>query len=60
LGYSELSSFTHAFKRWTKMTSRQFRFSPHGGARRRLGAAILGDPIAEGGDLDETRDLTPG
>jgi AraC-like DNA-binding protein len=28
LGYSELSSFTHAFKRWTKMTPRQFRLTP--------------------------------
>ncbi|MBR1157356.1 AraC family transcriptional regulator [Bradyrhizobium sp. JYMT SZCCT0428] len=25
LGYSEVSSFTHAFKRWTGMTPRQFR-----------------------------------
>ena len=25
LGYSELSSFTHAFKRWTGMTPRRFR-----------------------------------
>ncbi len=28
LGYSEVSSFTHAFKRWTGMTPRQFRSSP--------------------------------
>jgi AraC-like DNA-binding protein len=27
LGYSEVSSFTHAFKRWTGMTPRQFRLS---------------------------------
>ena len=25
LGYSEVSSFTHAFKRWTGKTPRQFR-----------------------------------
>ena len=28
LGYSEVSSFTHAFKRWTGMTPRQFRLTP--------------------------------
>ena len=27
LGYREVSSFTHAFKRWTGMTPRQFRSS---------------------------------
>jgi AraC-like DNA-binding protein/nucleotide-binding universal stress UspA family protein len=27
LGYNELSSFTHAFKRWTGLTPRQFRSS---------------------------------
>jgi AraC-like DNA-binding protein len=27
LGYGEVSSFTHAFKRWTGMTPRQFRLS---------------------------------
>jgi len=27
LGYQELSSFTHAFKRWTGLTPRQFRSS---------------------------------
>jgi len=27
LGYNELSSFTHAFKRWTGLTPRQFRTS---------------------------------
>jgi AraC-like DNA-binding protein len=27
LGYQELSSFTHAFKRWTGSTPRQFRLS---------------------------------
>jgi AraC-like DNA-binding protein len=27
LGYRELSSLTHAFKRWTGMTPRQFRSS---------------------------------
>ena len=27
LGYNELSSFTHAFKRWTGLTPRQFRLS---------------------------------
>ena len=27
LGYQEVSSFTHAFKRWTGMTPRQFRSS---------------------------------
>ena len=28
LGYAEVSSFTHAFKRWTGKTPRQFRFTP--------------------------------
>jgi AraC-like DNA-binding protein len=28
LGYSEVSSFTHAFKRWTGLTPRQFRLTP--------------------------------
>jgi AraC-like DNA-binding protein len=28
LGYGEVSSFTHAFKRWTGMTPRQFRLAP--------------------------------
>ena len=28
LGYGEISSFTHAFKRWTGMTPRQFRLTP--------------------------------
>jgi AraC-like DNA-binding protein len=28
LGYSEISSFTHAFKRWTSMTPQQFRLAP--------------------------------
>jgi len=28
LGYREVSSFTHAFKRWTGMTPRKFRSSP--------------------------------
>jgi AraC-like DNA-binding protein len=27
LGYSEVSSFTHEFKRWTGMTPRQFRLA---------------------------------
>jgi len=27
LGYSEISSFTHAFTRWTGMTPRAFRNS---------------------------------
>jgi AraC-like DNA-binding protein len=30
LGYGEVSSFTHAFKRWTGMTPRQFRLAPGG------------------------------
>jgi AraC-like DNA-binding protein len=30
LGYGEVSSFTHAFKRWTGMTPRQFRLAPRG------------------------------
>jgi AraC-like DNA-binding protein len=25
LGYQEISSFTHAFQRWTRMTPRRFR-----------------------------------
>jgi AraC-like DNA-binding protein len=29
LGYGEVSSFTHAFRRWTGMTPRQFRSSLH-------------------------------
>jgi AraC-like DNA-binding protein len=28
LGYREVSSFTHAFRRWTGMTPRQFRLAP--------------------------------
>ena len=28
LGYREVSSFTHAFKRWTGMTPQQFRLAP--------------------------------
>jgi AraC-like DNA-binding protein len=28
LGYAEVSSFTHAFKRWTGETPRQFRSTP--------------------------------
>ena len=28
LGYGEVSSFTHAFKRWTGTTPRQFRLTP--------------------------------
>ncbi len=28
LGYAEVSSFTHAFKRWTGKTPRQFRLTP--------------------------------
>lgn len=28
LGYHEVSSFTHAFKRWTSMTPQQFRSAP--------------------------------
>jgi AraC-like DNA-binding protein len=27
LGYKEMSSFTHAYKRWTGMTPRQMRIS---------------------------------
>jgi AraC-like DNA-binding protein len=27
LGYKEISSFTHAFKRWTGMSPRDFRSS---------------------------------
>ena len=30
LGYGEVSSFTHAFKRWTGMTPREFRLAPGG------------------------------
>jgi AraC-like DNA-binding protein len=30
LGYGEVSSFTHAFKRWTGTTPRQFRLTPRG------------------------------
>jgi len=32
LGYGEVSSFAHAFKRWTGMTPRQFRLAPRGQA----------------------------
>jgi AraC-like DNA-binding protein len=49
LGYREVSSFTHAFKRWTGMTPREFRLSnsvPAGGN---------GVPIAPG-TLDKTDD----
>ena len=28
LGYAEVSSFTHAFKRWTGITPREFRLTP--------------------------------
>jgi AraC-like DNA-binding protein len=28
LGYAEISSFTHAFKRWTGITPREFRLTP--------------------------------
>jgi AraC-like DNA-binding protein len=28
LGYREISSFNHAFKRWTGTTPRQFRLAP--------------------------------
>jgi AraC-like DNA-binding protein len=28
LGYGEISSFTHAFKRWTGTTPREFRLTP--------------------------------
>ena len=28
LGYREVSSFTHAFKRWSGMTPQQFRLAP--------------------------------
>ena len=28
LGYREVSSFTHAFRRWTGMTPQQFRLAP--------------------------------
>jgi AraC-like DNA-binding protein len=28
LGYAEISSFTHAFKRWTGITRREFRLTP--------------------------------
>jgi len=27
LGYAEISSFTHAFKRWTGITPREFRLT---------------------------------
>jgi AraC-like DNA-binding protein len=35
LGYREVSSFTHAFRRWTGVTPREFRLS---GAPDRFGA----------------------
>jgi len=39
LGYREVSSLTHAFKRWTGTTPRQFRYQPV-----RPASAISGDP----------------
>jgi len=30
VGYQEVSAFTHAFKRWTKMTPRQMRSRTRG------------------------------
>ena len=41
LGYAEVSSLTHAFKRWTGMTPRQFRSR---GAKESLPSGNLGEP----------------
>jgi AraC-like DNA-binding protein len=37
LGYQEVSSLTHAFKRWTGMTPRQFRLSTGAGSKGKDG-----------------------
>lgn len=38
LGYQEVSSFTHAFRRWTGMTPREFRPPRRGSRKSRFGA----------------------
>jgi AraC-like DNA-binding protein len=39
LGYREVSSFTHAFRKWSKMTPRQFRSLAGSGVRTNLAKA---------------------
>ena len=41
LGYREISSFTHAFKRWTGMNPRQFRSSGPSGRTTQMLATGL-------------------
>lgn len=47
LGYQEVSSFTHAFKRWTGMTPREFRLSNSVPAR---GTSIALEPLDKADD----------
>jgi AraC-like DNA-binding protein len=52
LGYREFSSLTHAFKRWTGMTPRQFRLS---GDARQNGAGSSSAKTAAGKAEEERR-----
>lgn len=48
LGYGEVSAFTHAFKRWTGMTPRQWRAANHPERTDDLGGLPAPSPSARG------------